>query len=96
MTRGQMTKLTEAQEKALKWLARNDGNRCYWHRFGTMEALRRRGLAERYTTHVIRAVYAQQNTTTVQWEEPATKPHVVHEWYITHAARAALKEQRER
>ena len=85
------TKMTDAQEKALRWLAKNDGKRCYWHRFGTMEALRRRGLAERYTTYLIRAVYAQQNTMTVQWEESAEKPRVVHEWYITPAGRAALK-----
>ena len=86
-------KLTEAQEKALKWLAKNDGSPCYWHRFGTMEALRRRDLAARLTSYMIKAEYAEKNTVTLQFEAPATKPVIAHEWYITNAGRAALKEE---
>jgi hypothetical protein len=63
--------------------------------FRTGEALRRRGLAERYTLHVIKAEYVQQDTATDQGWASRREPAQRHEWYITIAGRAALAQSEE-
>lgn len=58
--------------------------------FQTGEALRRRGLADRYTIHVIKAEYVSRDCSTDQGWCSKRKPSQRHEWYITDAGRAAL------
>lgn len=73
-------KLTEPMKVALRKL--NSGSR-YPGDFRTMEALRKRGLAERYTSAVIYAEYATKDGSTIQYRAPARKPRLVHEWWHT-------------
>lgn len=63
--------------------------------FRSGEALRRRGLAERYTEYLVKAVYVQSDVETVQYEHPASAPLQHHEWYITPAGRRALAKRGE-
>lgn len=53
--------------------------------FRTLEALRKRGLAERYTTYAVRAEYVTKDGATCQFRAPARRPHLVHEWWHTTA-----------
>lgn len=75
-------KLTEPMMKALRKL--NAGNR-HPGDFKTLEALRRRGLAERYTVYAIRADYVTKDGATCQYRATSRKPHLVHEWWDTPA-----------
>lgn len=79
-------KLTEPMLKTLRKL--NAGSK-YPGDFRTLEALRRRGLAERFTVHSVRAEYVTKDGSTVQYREPARKPRLVHEWWHTTAGLAA-------
>lgn len=76
------TKMSEPMKVALRKL--NAGSR-FPGDYRTLEALRKMGYAERYTTHVIRADYANKDGVTVQYREPARKPHLIHEWWHTNA-----------
>jgi hypothetical protein len=80
-------KLSPAMWKALGRL--NNGASTSPGSYRTMEALRRRGLAARYTNFSIRAEYVEKDSVTVQWARPARKPFLLHEWYDTPAGRAA-------
>lgn len=75
-------KLTEPMLKALRKL--NAGSH-FPGDYRTLEALRKRGFAERYTSYVIRADYANKDGVTIQYREPARKPCLVHEWWHTTA-----------
>lgn len=76
-------KLSKPMMDALRKL--NAGNSTCPGDFRTMEALRRRGLADRYTTIAIRAEYVTKDDSAVQYRATARKPHLVHEWYYTSA-----------
>lgn len=75
-------KLTEPMRAALRKL--NAGS-TFPGDFRTMEALRKRGLAERYTTMAISAEYVTKDGSTVQYRATARKPRLVHEWWHTTA-----------
>lgn len=73
-------KLTEPMKTALRKL--NAGHSSPGD-FRTLEALRRRGLAERYTSHIIKAEYVTKDGSTLQFREPSRKPYLRHDWYWT-------------
>jgi hypothetical protein len=75
-------KLTEPMKVALRKL--NAGSMRPGD-FRTMEALRKRGLADRHTTMAIRAEYVTKDDNTVQYRATARKPRLIHEWYRTSA-----------
>ena len=83
-------KLTEAQRRALKRMAENYGTESVL--FNTGEALRRRGLADRYTERVSHAVYVTKDSETFQSWPPSDK----HQWFITPAGRRAIAKEVER
>jgi hypothetical protein len=73
-------KLSPSMIKALRSLNRG----VTWPLdFRTMEALRRRGLAERYTTKSIGAVFVTKDGADVQYRATARKPQLIHEWWAT-------------
>jgi hypothetical protein len=82
-------KLSRAMLAALQYMDRVYGGSSV--RFATGEALRKRGLAARHTICAIRADYVERNSVTPQWKASAKKPHLLIDWYITTAGRAALK-----
>lgn len=75
-------KLTENQWDALLRIAEG---RAFSIHFGTGESLRRRGLLERDTTHVLRRIHAFQSGEVLQYECDPARPYVHHEWEITKA-----------
>ena len=82
-------KLTKAQLEALKSIGRSSRPRL---RFPTGEALRKAGLVERETYHVVARDYANQAGVFPQWRGDET---AFHEWWLTPAGRAALNEARD-
>jgi 6-phosphogluconate dehydrogenase len=86
-------KLTEAMRNELAHISRCEGAQNV--RFQTGEALRRRGLAERFTLHVIKAEYVSKDASTDQGWATRRKPVQQHEWYITNEGYAALQREGE-
>jgi hypothetical protein len=82
--------LTEAMLRELRHLDRMTGP-SYHIKFRTGEALRRRGLAERYTYYVVGADWANEDGVHEQYRH--TKPRPLHEWSITPAGSALAKEE---
>jgi hypothetical protein len=83
-------RLTEAQRRALKRMSITFS--VCGIRFDVGEALRRRGLACRYTEYIERAEYASKDEIVDQgW-----RGHVRHEWHITPDGRAALAQSVEK
>ena len=84
-----MEKLTPSMLQALQ---RIDGPGNPDIRFQTGEALRKRGLADRLSTYVIKREYVSKDDVTQQFSDDisAKNPVVWHEWYITRDGRAAL------
>jgi hypothetical protein len=80
-------KLTEAMRRGLALLASGEwgANNI---RFTVGEALRKRGLAERYTTYVVGADFADKDGVHVQYRQDDSLAR--HEWWITPAGRAVL------
>lgn len=75
-------RLTDSMRDALDLMAREYGTSSVPFRTG--EALLKRGLAERYTLYVSKAVYVTKDSVTPQgWP-----PDKMHEWFITLAGRA--------
>lgn len=85
-----MAKLSDAQIKALEQMRKDYVG--YGVRFATGEALRRMGLADRYTETVIRCEYHTADSVTPQRWCSEAAPAEKHEWYITKKGRAALQE----
>jgi hypothetical protein len=84
-------KLTPAMKAALEEMLTP-----YVHqsiRFQTGEALRRRGLADRLSTYVIKREYVTRDDVTPQFPKDvsAKNPVVWHEWYITQEGKWALQ-----
>jgi hypothetical protein len=86
-----MKELTEPMLKALKLMDNVYGYSGSGHRFNTLEALRHRGLAARYTVKAIGADYVEKDVSTVQYRAPAKKPHLIHDWYITTEGKNVLR-----
>lgn len=83
-----MRKLTKAQIETLKHIERwGYSTRIKFH---VGEALRRRGLVTRYTTYIVRAIFANADGEHEQYNRPAENPIVSHEWDLTKAGRRAL------
>lgn len=81
-------KLTEPMLKALREVACTGYS--YSISFQTGEALRRRGLLARHTEYLIKAVYVDQDSETLQYRYPARSPLERHEWMLTKAGRNLL------
>ena len=83
-----MTKqLSKAQWRALTWLAQGREFSVRNARFATLENLRKRGFAERESSYVMHAVYADKNG---EHRQPAWRGWW-HRWFITDLGRSALQ-----
>ena len=87
-----MTKITTSMLKALQ---RIDGPGIADVRFRTGEALRRRGLAGRLSTYVVKRIYVSKDGAINQFPDgvSAKNPVIWHEWYITAEGKQALRER---
>jgi len=72
--------LSDQMLDALKKISQSNG---YSTRFSTGEALRRRGLVGRHTEFLLKAVYVDANSSTLQYKFKASAPFERHEWMIT-------------
>lgn len=79
-------KMSEAMWKALRAVEQGS-YMVRSHRFPTLEALRKRGLVERYTTFVSRAWFADKDGEHKQHITPGK----CHEWWLTPAGTMALR-----
>jgi hypothetical protein len=67
--------LSECQFTFLNILGNSNGHAKSMGEFTTGEALRKRGLVERYTTYVTKGVYATVDDETVQFKNRKPEPH---------------------
>jgi hypothetical protein len=74
--------LSDQMLDALKKISQSSGY-SYSIRFSTGEALRRRGLVGRHTEFLLKAVYVDSNSSTLQYKFKASAPFERHEWMIT-------------
>lgn len=86
-----MKKLTPTMLKALKRICESPGP-SWSFELKTGEALRARGLVNRYTTYSIKAEYATPTEITLQFKVPVKKAHAYHEWDATKAGYQANRE----
>lgn len=84
-----MVKLTASQWKCLRAIERSGRHATV--KFQTADSLRKLGLLERETIHVVKRIYADERGVFPQFERPADRAVIWHDFALTDAGREVLK-----